>query len=211
MSQYSTGTISLTNGSVSVSGTDTLWVTNGLDDLPPFLWLFVPEDGTFVEKVNSIGGEGALTLASPWPGPTLVDVAYRLHDGFGPAGLPIMDPGDAGTLGIVNDAMRRIETLLEEIFSFGPGEDFEFIGPASSDATAWRGVGLETGFATPSDGDIPSFDSASGEWVSTGNAFVSTDAGNDLTTNPRQWVGTQSEYDAIGSPDPNTIYNIIAS
>jgi hypothetical protein len=43
-----------------------------------------------------------------------------------------------------------------------------------------------------------------------GSGFVSADAGNELATNPKFWVGTQTEYDAIGSPDANTIYLVVA-
>jgi hypothetical protein len=45
----------------------------------------------------------------------------------------------------------------------------------------------------------------------TGADFVSADAGNDLTSNPKFWVGSQAEYEAIVSPDANTVYLIVAS
>lgn len=44
----------------------------------------------------------------------------------------------------------------------------------------------------------------------TGTELLSSDANNAFTVNVKHWKGTQTQYDAIGSPDANTLYTITA-
>lgn len=235
MTQYSTGTISVTNGSATVNGTDTLWVSSGMDALPPLLWLYADSR---TAKVDSITGEGTAILQSPWQGQTLSDIVYRFHTDFGASGLPILDSGDIGTLPVISDGFLRIETILDTIFDFGPGDTFTYTGGGAgaidldqydiiARLVAGTGSGAAVGQADLTEEPSPSAGDYLLGWIAegplrkfdvgdlatgglTGTEFVSSDAGNLVTQNPKHWVGTQANYDAIATPDPNTIYDITA-
>lgn len=45
--------------------------------------------------------------------------------------------------------------------------------------------------------------------LETGELQISEDEGNQITSGFQLWVGTQEDYDAIASPDSNTIYLIV--
>lgn len=40
-------------------------------------------------------------------------------------------------------------------------------------------------------------------------SLISADANNSLSSQPKFWVETQANYDAIVTKDPNTIYLIV--
>jgi len=79
-SDYTSGTISLTNGSATVTGSGTAWAQPGID---------VQEGDTLLNIPGAQGFNGAviaaavsdteLTLVLPWEGPTLAGVTYRLR------------------------------------------------------------------------------------------------------------------------------------
>lgn len=50
-----------------------------------------------------------------------------------------------------------------------------------------------------------------GSLVSSITSLISAAANNTLTQQPKFWVGTQANYDAIVSKDDNTIYMITES
>ncbi|MDE1145651.1 MAG: hypothetical protein PW843_03390 [Azospirillaceae bacterium] len=82
MAAYSTGTITLTNGSDVVTGTGTAWLANAaqgqlLQPLPsPTISLVV--------YVASVVDNGTLRLESPWAGDSYTGIAYQLVRDFDP-------------------------------------------------------------------------------------------------------------------------------
>ncbi|MBW9113164.1 LamG domain-containing protein [Rhizobium cauense] len=77
-SSYKEGTVSVANGSTAVTGTNTFWGNPNGEGNPilPGDWFGVHK-GVAI-RIASIEGNGALTLANPWPGPTQVDAAYEV-------------------------------------------------------------------------------------------------------------------------------------
>ncbi len=74
---YSAGTVSVANGATSVIGTGTLW---GSDAILPGDLLFDPAQPTVPpQRVASVEGNGALTLAYGWPGTSMVSDAYEIR------------------------------------------------------------------------------------------------------------------------------------
>lgn len=75
---YITGTITLTNGSVDFTGTDTGWLAADFregDTIP-----YVAGGESFAPPIiQSITSNTAGTLTTPWAGPTLTGVAYRMR------------------------------------------------------------------------------------------------------------------------------------
>jgi hypothetical protein len=70
-SQYSTGTVSLTNGSTDVTGSGTSWTAN-VD-----AGMILTESGVHA-VVKSVDSNTEITLTDPWQGSTLVGTSYLL-------------------------------------------------------------------------------------------------------------------------------------
>jgi hypothetical protein len=68
--QYTTGTVSVTNGSTAVTGSGTTW-TSAM--VPGFLWI----NGTF-QEVIAFNSSTSLTLTAPWQQTTVSGSAYSL-------------------------------------------------------------------------------------------------------------------------------------
>lgn len=77
-SSYKEGTVSVANGSTAVTGTNTFWGNPNGEGNPilPGDWFGVHKG--YAIRIASIEGNGALTLANPWPGPSQVDAAYEI-------------------------------------------------------------------------------------------------------------------------------------
>lgn len=78
VSDINWGTISLTNGSTTVTGSGTTWLVDDLREGDTFVLIVGGEDrqGPIVASVQS---DTSLTLVTPWTGATLTGVAYRLR------------------------------------------------------------------------------------------------------------------------------------
>lgn len=76
-SDYISGTITLTNGSVNFTGTGTGWLA--ADFREGDIILDIAGGGGRVAVVQSITGNDAGTLSKAWDGPTLTGVAYRIR------------------------------------------------------------------------------------------------------------------------------------
>ena len=68
---YSTGTLSLTNGSTSVTGTSTAWVSA----LRPGWLVLIPSEAPLL--VQAVNSDSSLTLARPYQGTTRTGVVYN--------------------------------------------------------------------------------------------------------------------------------------
>ncbi|EPE99545.1 hypothetical protein [Rhizobium grahamii] len=77
-SSYKDGTVSVATGSTAVTGTNTFWGTPGGEGNPilPGDWFGVHKG--YAIRIASIEGNGALTLANPWPGPPQTDEPYEV-------------------------------------------------------------------------------------------------------------------------------------
>ena len=76
-SDYLSGTISLTNGSVDFTGTSTGWLLAGFKEGDTIIDITGATE--FMGVIATIDANGAGTLTKAWEGPTLVDVAYRMR------------------------------------------------------------------------------------------------------------------------------------
>lgn len=103
MSQYKLGTVTVANGSLTVTGQGTAWagaITAG------DLLLIGPGDPVAV--VASVQSATSLTLeGAGWQGPTYATpTAYALHRDFEPrTGAPLLSPGDINTVAVFNRAV----------------------------------------------------------------------------------------------------------
>ncbi|MCF1744720.1 hypothetical protein [Paradevosia shaoguanensis] len=77
LSDYVTGTISLTNGSAAFTGTNTAWLAAGFRDGDMILDVDGGDGRAAIVASIISNTSGALTL--PWPGPSVVDAAYRIR------------------------------------------------------------------------------------------------------------------------------------
>ncbi|CDM59923.1 hypothetical protein [Rhizobium favelukesii] len=77
-SSYKEGTATVADGSTAVTGINTFWGTPNGEGNPilPGDWFGVHKG--YAIRIASIEGNGALTLANPWPGPSQTDAAYEV-------------------------------------------------------------------------------------------------------------------------------------
>jgi len=76
---YTTGTVSITNGAVAVTGSGSLWTQAAHGTM----WLQVTDgsDGNWYE-ISSVNSSTSITLKTPYAGPTVSGVTYRLGQLF---------------------------------------------------------------------------------------------------------------------------------
>ena len=105
MSQYSTGTATVTNGSATVTGTNTLWLAN----VTAGDSFTVAGDGVMYD-VASVDSDTQVTLSVNYAGSTASGVVYAIGTGFTvPDSFPEMSQGDIETATIFTRAMRKIQ------------------------------------------------------------------------------------------------------
>lgn len=104
MSQYKIGTASVTNGSATVTGSGTAWLTNAtIGDY------IVIQDGSLSPAqivayiVGGVVSDTELTLTTPYGGPTGSGFPYVAHRGFHPNGSPKFSSIDVEFAAIQND------------------------------------------------------------------------------------------------------------
>jgi hypothetical protein len=103
MSQYRTGTVSVTNGSAVVTGVGTSW----LAEIDPGD-LFIRPGDNLVYFVSSVASDVSLSLTAPYGGVTGSGLSYVLHRDFTPDGIPLMQDGDLETVAIYNRLAQMI-------------------------------------------------------------------------------------------------------
>ena len=113
MSQYSTGLASVTNGSATVTGTNTLWASNvTVGDS------FTIASTGVMYDVASVDSDTQITLSAPYAGTTASGVVYAIGTGFTvPDSFPEMSQGDIETATIFTRAMRKIQGKFSEVVS----------------------------------------------------------------------------------------------
>lgn len=111
MSQYQTGTVSVTNGSSTVTGAGTAWASNAnTGDL------FAVEGDGVLYVIASVGGNGQITLAANYAGSTAGAASYAISRDFTPnEGLPLMAPGDLEATAVYSRAMTLLDQKLKAL------------------------------------------------------------------------------------------------
>lgn len=111
MAQYKTGTVSVTNGSVVVTGINTIWVTNGQIGN-----LFTVGDDRVWYEVASIDSDTQLTLSAPYAGTTAAGQSYALTRDFTPNySFPYPEYGDINTAALFKRAMSGVDAILKQL------------------------------------------------------------------------------------------------
>lgn len=108
MSQYSIGTVDVTNGSAIVTGIDTVFLTEVIvGDL------FVRLGDTVSYDVASVDTDLQITLSTIYAGVTGSGVVYAISRDFTPLnGIPFFGPNDIATATIFKRAMALIDGLM---------------------------------------------------------------------------------------------------
>ena len=113
MSQYKTGTATVTNGSATVTGTNTLWLAN----VTAGDSFTVAGDGVMYD-VASVDSDTQITLSVAYAGVTASGVVYAIGTGFTvPDNFPEMSQGDIETATIFTRAMRGIQGKFSALVS----------------------------------------------------------------------------------------------
>lgn len=100
MSQYRTGTVSVTNGSATVTGSGTSW----LAEVAANDWFVV--SGVKYE-VSGVASDTSLTLTANYGGTTGSGLSYVIHRDF-VDGFPLMQDGDLETVTLFNQIITAI-------------------------------------------------------------------------------------------------------
>ena len=113
MSQYSKGTAIVTNGSATVTGTNTLWLAS-VSAADSFT---IAGDGVMYD-VASVDSDTQVTLSAPYAGTTASGVVYAIGTGFTvPDSFPEMSQGDIETATVFTRAMRKIQGKFSALVS----------------------------------------------------------------------------------------------
>jgi len=113
MSQYKTGTVSVTNNSNAVVGTGTSWVGKvAAGNLFTVSGSFVPY------IVAAVANDTNLTLSANYGGATQAGLAYSITTSLTPnRSLPYMEDRDVDTATIFKRAMTQLDTILGAVFT----------------------------------------------------------------------------------------------
>ena len=148
MSQYLAGTATVTNGSATVTGTNTLWsayVTAG-DSFT------VAGDGVMYD-VASVDSDTQVTLSVAYAGVTASGVVYAIGTGFTvPDSFPEMSQGDIETATIFTRAMRKIQGKFSSILTGGANANFTAMPQVGGDPIVESGSNSDGEWTRWSDG-----------------------------------------------------------
>ena len=208
MSQYSTGTATLTNNNATVTGSNTLWLAN-VTSGDSFT---IAGDGVMYD-VASVDSDTQITLSVAYAGVTASGVVYAIGTGFTvPDSFPEMSQGDIETATIFTRAMRKIQSRFTGIAINTTAE----IGQAVSDHEATNDHPLATTIAK---GFLSAVDKTKLDTVEDGATADQTKADIDaLNIDADTLDGINSlGFDAAGAadtavsdhvalPDPHTQY-----
>ena len=146
MSQYSTGLSSVTNGSPTVTGTNTLWLAN-VTAGDSFTVAGVMYD------VASVDSDTQITLSAPYAGTTASGVVYAIGTGFTvPDSFPEMSQGDIETATIFTRAMRGIQGKFSSILAGGANANFTTMPQVGGDPVVESGSNADGEWTRWSDG-----------------------------------------------------------
>ena len=148
MSQYSTGTVSINNGSPTVTGTNTLWLAN----VTAGDSFTVAGDGVMYD-VASVDSDTQITLSAPYAGTTASGVVYAIGTGFTvPDSFPEMSQGDIETATIFTRAMRKIQGKFSSILAGGSDANFTSMPQVGGDPIVESGSNADGEWTRWADG-----------------------------------------------------------
>jgi hypothetical protein len=148
MSQYSTGTATVTNGSATVTGTNTLWLAN----VTAGDSFTVAGDGVMYD-VASVDSDTQITLSVNYAGVTASGVVYAIGTGFTvPDSFPEMSQGDIETATIFTRAMRKIQGKFTAILAGGSGANFTAMPQVGGDPIVESGSNVDGEWTRWADG-----------------------------------------------------------
>ncbi len=108
MSQYNTGSVALTSGSVVVTGTSTAWLANvSVGDV------FILTSDSVPYYVASVDTDTQITLSAPYAGLTATGSEYTaVRDFTNNFGFPFITKGDIETAKVLEKAVTDIDQVL---------------------------------------------------------------------------------------------------
>jgi len=113
MSQYRVGTVSVENGSATVTGDITEW----LSEVVPGAMFTVRGSGV-TYTVSGVVSATELTLSAPYGGLTASGAYYIIARNFTPnADIPLIAAGDVETATLVSEAFKRIDDMAWPVTS----------------------------------------------------------------------------------------------
>jgi len=133
MSQYKTGTATVTNGSATVTGTNTLWLANVTAGDS-----FTIASTGVMYNVASVDSDTQVTLSAPYAGVTASGVVYAIGTGFTvPDSFPEMSQGDIETATIFTRGMRKIQSKFTGIAINTTAEIGQAVSDKADQATTY--------------------------------------------------------------------------
>jgi len=150
MSQYSSGTASVTNGSPTVTGSGTLWSAN-VSAADSFT---IAGDGVMYD-VASVDSDTSLTLSVSYAGSTASGAVYAIGTGFTvPDSFPEMSQGDIETATIFTRAMRGIQGKFSSILAGGASANFTAMPQVGGDPIVESGSNSNGEYTKFADGTM---------------------------------------------------------
>ena len=181
MAQYKTGTVSVTNGSATVTGTGTEFSSNLTAGN-----LFTVEGDNVAYTIASAPTATSLTLTAPYSGATATGQIYGVTIDFTPdLGLPLMSVGDLNTAAIYNEAMKNVDNEFNNLGTAA----FADLTTSSTDATGVQRAQDLNRFRWGCGGVV-------GRTLASGNAQSATIAVFDFYGD---WSGIQNSLTVTGS------------
>jgi len=148
MSQYKTGTATVTNNSPTVTGTNTLWLAN----VTAGDSFTVAGDGVMYD-VGSVDSDTQITLSAPYAGTTASGVVYAIGTGFTvPDSFPEMSQGDIETATIFTRGMRKIQGKFSSILAGGASANFTSMPQVGGDPIVESGSNADGEWTRWADG-----------------------------------------------------------
>ena len=148
MSQYKTGTATVTNGSPTVTGTNTLWLAN----VTAGDSFTVAGDGVMYD-VASVDSDTQVTLSVNYAGSTASGAVYAIGTGFTvPDNFPEMSQGDIETATIFTRAMRKIQGKISSILAGGANANFASMPQVGGDPIVESGSNADGEWTKWADG-----------------------------------------------------------
>jgi len=148
MSQYKTGTVTVTNGSPTVTGSNTLWLAN-VSAADSFT---IAGDGVMYD-VASVDSDTQVTLSAPYAGTTASGAVYAIGTSFTvPDNFPEMSQGDIETATIFTRAMRKIQGKFSSILTGGASANFTAMPQVGGDPIVESGSNADGEWTRWSDG-----------------------------------------------------------